>query len=418
MAWLPFLIGLQGIPHTGALRTLFLLVGIAHVAWLTHSLNGRLSGLDGRSDKIVFWLLTTWLAFQSTFVAAVPSVAIKEFAADWGKLVLMAALGIWLALAAPSRRWVLIAVFSGAFVHVLLTLGPQPITLLSGEGLVYQRSLLADYALTSPFTTVAIAWLLADCSARLWHGRGSFPWSAVVSVILLLMSLSAEALLMAKAGQVMTAVLAVAAGMVMLSAPNLGWRWTVGATAALIVAVTLAGTTTAARWSNLGDSLLAAWSAPVPVAIVVSDDVALPGNLNHSLYLRAVRARVGLEGIAEHPLGLGFDAQVFRRYATDRFGVPEATSSSNSGLIDFALASGIPGLSLLLILAGLLMRRGWTAFVTGRPEGLVLALLVLQHMGRYLLDGTLGGSRFTGMALALGVLWAMSVKTGRSSESR
>lgn len=409
MVWLPLLVGLQGIPHTGALRTLFLLIGIGHAIWLARSPRRPLPGLHGGFERPAFWLLTAWLVLQSALLAPEPAHSLRMLAGDWGKLLLMAALGWWLARVVPSARWLAVALFTGAFLHVVMTLGLQPGSLAAGRGIAYQRSLLADYAMTSPFTTTALAWLLADGAARLWHGRGLFPWSATVSATLALMTLTAESLLMAKSGQVMTVALVAITCLALLRHPRLGRWWSAGVYAAGLVAIGLVIAVGSSRWSGLGESFGTAWREPVPVQVVVTDNVPISPGLNHSFYMRAVRARVGIEGIAEHPWGLGFDPDVFGRYVTERFGIPQGISSSNSGLIDFALANGIVGLGLLLILAGSLMLCGWRAFIAGRPEGAALALVVFHHLGRYAIDGTLGGSRFSGAALAIGALWALAV---------
>ncbi|MBI4997393.1 MAG: hypothetical protein HZC22_10960 [Rhodocyclales bacterium] len=413
LAWLPLLIGLQGVPHTGAFRTLFLLLGIGHTIWLARSLKRPLPGLHGGGERTAFWLLTAWLVLQSAVLAHEPLLSLRTLAGDWGKLLLMAALGWWLARVLPSTRWLVVALFCGAFLHVLTTLGLQPVSLATGNGIVYRRSLLADYALTSPFTTTAFVWLLADAAGRLWHGRGLFPWSATTSAVLALMALAAEALLQAKSGQVLTVVLIAVACLALLRHPRLGRPWSIGMAAATVIVVGLLVMMGGSRWFGLGQSFDKAWREPIPVQVVVTDNVPMAAGINHSLYMRAVRARVGIEGIAEHPWGLGFDPDVFSRYVKERFGIPQAISSSNSGLIDFTLASGVVGLCLLLILAASLMRCGWRAFVAGRPEGAALALLVLHHLGRYALDGTLGGSRLTGTALAIGALWALSVMEKR-----
>lgn len=408
LAWLPLLVGLQGIPHTGAVRTLFLLLGIAHTIWLARSRPAVPSGSAAGVEKLLFWALTAWLVVQSAFIAQDSWLSLRMLAGDWGKLLLMVALGWAIARLAPNRQWLVLALFAGAFLHVAATLGRQLASLAMGGGLVFQQSLLADYALTSPFTTTALAWLLADGAARIWHGRPLFPWSATVTAVLALSTLAAESLLMAKSGQVITAILIAVASLSLLRHPRLKRHWSFGIAIAGFCVIGLVVLVGASRWSGLHDSFSAAWYEPIPVQAVVTDDVPLAGNLNHSFYMRAVRARVGTEGVAEHPWGLGFDPDVFSRYVTQRFAIPKGISSSNSGLIDFALANGVIGVALLLLLAVSLMRRGWQAFVAGRPEGAALGLLVLHQLARYTLDGTLGGSRFTGIGLLLGAVWAMS----------
>lgn len=407
--WLPLLVGLQGVPHTGALRTLFLLIGIGHLIWLWRLRQTPLPKLAGGVEQPVFWLLTIWLTLQSAFIALEPSYSLKALASDWGKLILMALLGVWLARIVSDRRWIVLGLFSAAFLHVLSTLGFQAVSLVKGNGLAYQQSFLCEYPVASSFTTAAFIWLMADGISRLWHRRALFPWPASISVILAFLALIAEARLGAKSGQVVIVTVIVVMGLLLLTRVKLNRRWSIGLSMAIITAVGLIIAGEGNRWSGIGESLHAAWQEPTPLQALVTDNTPIPAGTNHSFYMRAIRGKVGMDGIVEHPWGLGFGADVYHRYVLKRYGIPDAINSSNSGLIDFGLANGVAGLSLLLILAGALIRRGWSAFVKGRPEAIVLALLVFQHIGRYALDGTLAGSRFSGIALVFGVLWAISV---------
>jgi hypothetical protein len=83
LAWLPLLIGLQGVPHTGALRTLFLLLGIGHAVWLARSPKRPLPGLHGGIERTAFWLLTAWLVLQSALLATEPLLSLRTLAGDW-----------------------------------------------------------------------------------------------------------------------------------------------------------------------------------------------------------------------------------------------------------------------------------------------------------------------------------------------
>lgn len=416
-AWLVPLVALQGVPHTGALRTLFLLLGIVHLLLMSREKHiANPLPLD-RSVLAVFWLLTAWLAAQSFFVDAGSLLVLQTLASQWGKLLLMALVGITLVRMFPDWHWIALAFFCGAFIHVLSTWGAQLLSLTQGHGLAYGQSLLSEYPVASSFTTVAFVWLLSDGISRIWHGKHILPWSPRVSVLLMLMTLSAEAVLKAKSEQVMALLLIGLACLLLIKCGSVARRWKIGLFfAGFVLAGILIGAGSN-RWVGLGDSLHAAWQQPFSPQVLVTDAVPLPANINHSIYMRAIRGKIGVEGIAEHPLGLGYFPDVFGRYVTGRFGFPEAIDSSNSGLIDFGLAAGIPGIGLLLLLAGQLIHRGWSAFLAGHPLGIVLALLVFHQIGRYAIDGTLGGSRFTGFALIAATLWALTARNEKQSPS-
>lgn len=408
MLWLPLLVGLQGVPHTGGLRTLFLLVGIGHLAWLKRSTSEPLPPLQCKFDCLAFWLLSAWLILHASLLAVDSHTAFRELADNWAKLILMTFIGIWLGKLIMDEAWISIALFSGAFLHVLSVLGAQIISLSNGNGFAFQESLLSEYPLAATFTTIAIAWLLADGVACIKGTRRIFPWPPAVSIVLILLALTAEALLKAKSGEIMFVVLAIIVAAILFGRSGLRRKTKI---LLAVVCASVFGLITISsldRWTKMNESIQAALQGPLPIRALVTDNIDIPAGTDHSFYMRALRAKVGLEGIASHPWGIGFSTDVYRRYVNDRYGITDGILSSNSGLLDFTLAAGLPGLLLLLLLAGALIGRGWSAYRNGRAEGLALMLLVVNQLGVYALDGTLAGSRFSGFALIAGALWRLS----------
>ncbi len=410
LLWLPLLVGLQSIPGTGALRTLMLLIGLAHILWLSRHPGSLVEAPQGGAAGRLFLALSVWLFVQSTFISPEPDLALLRWADEWLKLLLMALIGINLArLHASALQWLAVALFAGAFLHVLSTLGFQGLSFIRGGGPIYGNSLLGNYGYASPFTTAAFAWLLADAASRLWHGKKLLPWAGWISAVLLALTLAAEIFLRAKAAQVMIAMLVglvlaafllhgkIRQKVVLLAAPFLVFA---------AVAVFHAG---GERWQGASEAIRLAWDGPIDTQTLTgtSDPSAKVNLLEPSFYPRMVWARIGLAGIVDHPLGLGYGADAFGRYVHERFGV-SGSISSHSGWIDFALANGLIGLALFLALALALVRQGWLAFLAGNPAGAALALLVIHFVGRALIDGILAGSRLTGFALLAGALWAMS----------
>ncbi|MEI7614214.1 MAG: hypothetical protein WCK63_15040, partial [Betaproteobacteria bacterium] len=79
--------------------------------------------------------------------------------------------------------------------------------------------------------------------------------------------------------------------------------------------------------------------------------------------------------------------------------------SSHSGLLDFTLANGIPGLILWLALSLALIVAGWRAFRNQHsPAGLALVFSVSAYLVRCLLDGHLSGFRLAMYAFLVGLL--------------
>lgn len=411
LLWLPLLVGLQGVPHTGGLRTLALLAGVIHVIALHCTSRPSQPLAQDRFVTLTFWFLVIWLIYQTAFIAPVPIAAIKALAGDWWKIILMAMLGLGLSKAIKQPVWLYVAMFAGAFLHVCSIFGYQANALLHGRGIIFQRSLLSEYPLASYFCVSAIIWLLTDAISRHRYKSPLFPWSLRVSLALLGMALLAEALLRTKSGHVMLAVIGLTSAVTVLAAPGDNRTRRLATTLALLTV--LAGATllmSGERWAGLAQSLQAAQTGDFPLQAFVTDDTPIPAGANHSFYLRALRGWQGIEGAIEHPLGIGYGPDVYRRYLNTRFGLDDGILSSNSGLIDFTLAVGSPGLVLLLLLCAGLIRRGWQAFTQGQISGLVLMMLVIHQLGHYTLDSTLGGSRLTGPVLAIAALWGLSRK--------
>jgi hypothetical protein len=412
LLWLPGFIALQSIPHTGALRTLFLLVGILHLVSLA-----RRAGRPTwpRITNAAWWLalLTIWLILQSAWIAQAPHEALAALASEWGKVLLMVAFGVsltaWMGHSAQEAGRVRVAMglFLGHFVHVIATLAYQAHAFWRHGTLVPGESLLGNYGYVSPFVTGALAFLLAEKVIRL-TGRCWLPFSNTAIVAGFVATLAALAVLSAKASIVVAVILFLIAGAATATLRHLRrWLLLFPLTAVMAVAASLLVSN---RWHGGLAELEAAVRTPTTEFRILGtpQDAATP--LAHasdgSFYLRAVWAKIALEGIIRHPLGLGYGADAFGRYVATQGG-PKGMVSSHSGWIDFALANGIPGLALLLGLLWSVSSRGWQAFRAGSPVGLFAVFVVANFMVRSLLDGHLAGSRLTGFAFVAATLWAL-----------
>lgn len=427
-AWLAGLMAVHPLPHTGAVRSLLILIALVHVGvlfWRRPLPTLPPSGIEGA----LLLLLTGWLIVQpALFGHGHAIVALAELGREWGKLLGMVALGICLAIFTEGGRQaqrgaarLATGLFLGFFVHVPLTLGYHGWQWWRTGHLPVGESLLGNYGYVSLLVNAALAFLLADAAGRYCRRDRLLPWSNRWVAVAVLATLAANALLTSKAGLIMTHLL----GWVFLAAVL--WQGTRHRLAVSLMVVGALGLATVAsvmvenRWAGALGAIsagVATADVPAPTAAAPAPPVAaiqtpiqrIDGN-DPSFYFRSSWASMGVQGIAHYPFGLGYGADAFGRYLATQYGVKGFVSSHN-GWIDFTLANGLPAMALLLLLAGMLIWRGWQAFRAGHGVGLALSLATLNYVGRCALDGYLTGSRLTVFALMAGVLWGLSVSPG------
>lgn len=124
-----------------------------------------------------------------------------------------------------------------------------------------------------------------------------------------------------------------------------------------------------------------------------------------SAYLRIAWIKIGLELIAHEPLGQGISGDNFLRLSEHYYGPSAGTSQAHSGLINFTIANGIPGIVLLVAVFGWLAYRGFSAFYhNGNVAGLFLLIFTLGFIGRSVLDDVLRDHMFEMFFLISGLL--------------
>jgi O-antigen ligase len=135
-----------------------------------------------------------------------------------------------------------------------------------------------------------------------------------------------------------------------------------------------------------------------------------------SSYLRIAWFKIGLELMLKEPIGQGYSKSNFHQLVERYYGPAESTSQAHSGLINFGLAYGIPGLLIWLALMGALVWHGGRVFYRERRmAGLFLMVFVVSFTLRSLIDDILRDHMremfffFTGLLVAL-------TRCGESSE--
>lgn len=409
----------HSIPGTGAVRSLFLLLLLGGLLNYSRLARPRLKWppLDMAGKTLV--LLTTWLAFQSSFLAIDGPGSLNTFAMEWPKNLLLAAIGVWLARAASFERkggWAFIAVFCGFFAHVLGTPIYQAWQLIANGHLSLRMSLLGNYGYVSPFLDSAFAIAFADATSRACFDRSLLPLSTRMLGGVFLLSVIALLVLSPKAS-LLNALLML--GLFTAVTVVHGRRYSkqfIATTLVAAIGLTTTGVLVQGRWNGALESIQYGQAVEAHTVWMGTGE-PLPKQIDESFYLRAAWGTVALRGLAEHPLGRGYGSNAFGRLLGEKYGMQGAVSS-HSGWLDFALANGIPGLVLLLAFSAALCIRGWRAFVgqTG-TGGLALAFLTIAYIARCLFDGQISTSKLMAFFLVSGVMWGLSwnADPGRAS---
>ena len=414
--WLAPLIALHGIPGTGFVRSIFLLIGLIHLFWTIKNNEPIFSLPHKRPETWLLGALTLWLVIQSSVFSVSPLHSIKELSDHFGKILLL----IWVAITFVRRRseinssWMLHGVFAGFFIHVVSTLSFQGWQYFSNSNLAIGDSFLGNYGYVSPYVTGSMAFLIADLASR-YLGSGrllNVPTWTIISGLFL--AIAAQSMLAAKASLVMMIIMFfIASAAVMIRSRNSLSRLFVLAALGITIG---AGVTFTNFFSNRWDGAL----ENIDLAIKQESDLksTFQGTFqgDGSFSLRYSWGKAGIEGIAHRPLGYGYGSEGYGKYISDHYNITGAVSS-HSGWIDYTLDNGIPGLILLLALSAILVYRGWRSFLQGNPLGLALCLFVINYIGRCAIDGHLVGSRITGFAFAAAILWALNMATKNANPS-
>ena len=424
------------IPHTVAVRNLLLLalIGMLLVMWR----RGETAAGGGvavyRNMEIpALGALTLWMFVQTSLWAVDKAFSFGDLIEEWLGTLLVA----WVGYAVARRlsktdepnccadrlpAWIALALF----VHTGWMLAYQAVRWAQTGHYALGSMPYGDYAVLSTPINMAFALLAADLAVR-WLGDGKlFPWSDRAARLLLFVTTVAVIAVRARNGVITVfAVLAMLA--LLLAWRKRGLRQSRRGMLAFLTVLMLATSLLAAnlladrRWATFFGSVTMAQDTAGHKAWL--DDPQYPWPMldagqaaDHSAYMRIAWAKVALDGIASRPLGYGYGLGGFGRYIEAEYG-RKGFVSSHSGLLDFTLANGLPGLALLLALCFLLFRRGWLAWSAGNPWGLALMLTLANYFVRIVLDGHFGSFRLKMVALLLGILYWLTVRPAANREA-
>lgn len=347
--------------------------------------------------------LTLWILFHNLVLAWEPSRAWYE-SQQWFKSMICLGLGVALACAPRQReaslRWRLwVGGMAAAWaLHLVLNVVLKDWG-QSVSAAMQAATRIGSRDMVSYLGTGLLALLLADAVARTSGGARVFPlsiralWFSVIAAILL-----TAATLTRNALPIMAVEMAMATLALIGASATRQQKLRRGGLAALVLVLILsaiaANIALDVRWKKFMDSARIAWDIEGNTWWMDQTHQAPPVNaegvpVDHSAYSRIAWFRGVAHMISEYPLGTGYDRNAFRRALMKHYGVEgSSTGHSHAGLMDFTLATGIPGGLLLVAALSMAIAFGWRRWrLNGDAAGLALALFVSSYLLRAAVDG-------------------------------
>jgi hypothetical protein len=241
-----------------------------------------------------------------------------------------------------------------------------------------------------------IGTLCAEIGARLAISRRWLPVSWAGLIVMLLVVLFAQFALATRNATIGVAATVLSVTLLVLIMRARVWRRRT-LFVFLCVGLCLLSGIASLSWSS--DARWKGFSATVPLALDTQHNLAWLDNQAHhypllpdgqqvevSAYERIAWFKIGSWLVLQEPWGQGLRADNFHQLVARYFG-NTTTSQSHSGMINFALANGLPGLLLwLMILAGLIGIGGRSFYREGKIAGLFLMAFVLGFAMRSVFD--------------------------------
>lgn len=176
-----------------------------------------------------------------------------------------------------------------------------------------------------------------------------------------------------------------------------------------------------ARWSRFVSTLNYMATAVEPSIITPTPSefttVLSHPDIEGSLGERLVYLRLGLNEIPKYPFGIGYGREAFGNAVRARYG-ESAWVSSHSGLVDFTLANGIPGLLLWLALSVIVLTRFRRVVLGDNIYGITIVSVWAVFFTRTVLDGHFSGWRLRMFALIVGLLLYGAVRHHKTQLGR
>lgn len=390
------------VPGTIALRSSLLLLLLAFFFLFRRECRTETWIKGGYIAWLLAWLalLSLGLLAQAVLVSDETRWALNEITSQWLPAVLTAVVGLGAVAIGGARGlsrqkllgWLVLVLLAQTVFSLLVTM---PDFLTKGSFPQAKTTLTAGKLEISYWNNLLLAFLAVDGLSR-WRYRQALtalPTGVVLGGVVIVFA--SNLAFGARNGMIGSLILLFSLAMLVLwhERQQLGVARTtafVGGAFALIGALGWASYQLDPRWGRFEETAQLAWQGGKSNVWLHPDGAVLPSlksgePVEASAYFRIAWIRAGLDLVEEHPWGVGYGRNAFghalRKTTDTRLG------HAHSGLIDWTIGVGVPGLLLWLGFLSWLVWLGLRRYFIGRdPAGLILTFVVGGFFGRMLLD--------------------------------
>lgn len=390
------------IPGTVALRNLLLLALLFLMFFSWRELRQAFAQTSSDLPALAGWLLvlSLWVVLQALWVSDETAWALKEIRSQWIPALLSAVAGagaiLFARVAGISRQQILggLALLLLAQTIFSFAIG-MPHFLESGSFFDGKTRFVAGKLEISYWNNLLLAFLAVDVLTR-WFGKARFTFIPMPLLIAGIFAVFLSNLAYGARNGIIGSVLLIFSLLFLVllyeRKKHSNSRVLVLVVAAFMVAGTLLWSNFKLdpRWAKFQETARIAWQIDASDAWLRPDGAVMPrlGSgepVEESAYMRIAWIHAGMRMIEAYPMGVGYGRNAFghalRKTMETRLG------HAHSGLIDWTIGVGVPGLLLWVAFVGWL---GWLGikryFSRQDPAGLILTFVAGGFFGRMLLD--------------------------------
>ena len=416
------------VPGTIALRHVLMLCLLFLLASACKKVLGRKTIVNSASLVLGVVLISAWLYFQAIYISNETTWALRELRGQWLPASLLLIIGILLVATLNHAGWdrsqilgfLSLSMLAQTLASVLMVM---PAYIKTGTFPQGDTWFTAGKLEISYWNNLLLVLLMVDGLSRWLSGRHltNLPTAVVVGGVFL--AIGSNLAFGARAGVIGSILLLLSIMTIVVwherkrIHPKRLLMFVIVSAVSFFVIATL-NYHLDSRWKTFKDSAVLAWSkgggeAWLRPDVILSPTLATGEPAERSAYFRISWIRAGLDLVADYPLGVGYGRNAFghalKKTNETRLG------HAHSGIIDWTVGTGLPGLVLWLGLLGSLLALGLRRYFRKQDAvGLVLVFAVGGFFGRMLIDSINRDHMLMLFFLILGILVALPEESAAS----